>query len=221
MIYALTAVSPIGVAASCAYGATNLTETLIAARQLYGLWALGFLLAAMSIGPLTSILPWLPLKAHLVKGRRAVGVSAFIFAALHSSCYLIPVILRNWRELYAPGWLWISGLLLGLLGSIDLLVLTCTSRDKAVRSLGPKRWKRWHKSVYFLLLVVLLHALFNGSDFGVNRPPDVKVEADMGMLFTFISLSALWLAMFILRVKNIKWTPQFIQRKQKERSTDA
>src|SRR5437899_390459 len=47
-------------------------HALIEARQLYGLWALGLLLASMIIGPLTSILPWLPLKAPLMYARRAV-----------------------------------------------------------------------------------------------------------------------------------------------------
>src|SRR5215471_13493884 len=60
-------------------------------------------------GPLNFVLPWLPIRAHPVLGRRALGVSCFILATLHMICYLGPTIRRNWRELYTPGKLWITG----------------------------------------------------------------------------------------------------------------
>lgn len=91
-----------GIAWSCWEEAKTVTEALIMIRQTYGLRALIFLFTALFTGPLFYVLPWLPLKAYFLKGRRAVGVSAFVFAFLHSLCYLVPVLVRNWRELYAP-----------------------------------------------------------------------------------------------------------------------
>ena len=121
---------------ACRMDEENWTALWVGMRQLFGLWALGFLLAAMMVGPLTSVLPRLPLKAHLLFARRAIGISAFVFAVVHVLAYLIPILLRNWRELYTPGILWIAGLVLGLIAFVDMSALAFTSRDKAVVKLG-------------------------------------------------------------------------------------
>ena len=176
------------------------------ARELYGLWALGLLIAAMSPGPLNFVLPWLPIRAHLMRGRRALGVSAFILAVLHMGCYLGPVIYRNWHELYTPGKLWIAGLLLGLPVSTGMTVLAFTSRDRAVRELGAHRWKKWHRTVYWILAVALLHATFLGADFGVNKGPDVPGQPDAGSLVGMLIAAGAWLTFFILRKRRIRWT---------------
>ncbi len=83
LIYTGTVVAVMGIAGSINWDSRHLGRSLIEARQLYGLWALGFVLASIVIGPLTSVLPWLPFKPSLVYGRRAVGVSATVFAVLH------------------------------------------------------------------------------------------------------------------------------------------
>ncbi len=46
------------------------------------------LLASVFLGPLTTVLPRLPFKASLLYGRRAVGVSAAVFALIHVIAYL-------------------------------------------------------------------------------------------------------------------------------------
>jgi DMSO/TMAO reductase YedYZ heme-binding membrane subunit len=185
-----------------------LGHALIDARQLFGLWALGFLLASILIGPLTSVLPWIPWKSSLMYGRRAVGLSALVFALLHSMCYLWSVFHRNWREFYTPGILWIAGLLLGVVAMTDMVALSVTSRDKAVKQMGGRRWKRLHRTVYFALGVVLLHSLFVGADFGINRGPDVSGAPDAGSGITFLCVSAGWLVLFILRHRGVRWAPR-------------
>ena len=56
-----------------AWDAVSFGQAMVTARQLFGLWSLALLLMSMSAGPLTSVLPWLPLKIHLMYGRRALG----------------------------------------------------------------------------------------------------------------------------------------------------
>jgi len=121
------------------------------------------------VGPLTSVLPWIPFKAHLILARRAIGVSAFLFAVAHMLAYLVPVLMRNWRELYTSGRLWIVGLAVGFAAFVDMGVLAFTSRDKAVAKLVGKKWTRLHKTTYMVLPVVIVHALCVGADFGLNR----------------------------------------------------
>ena len=181
------------------------TEFLIGLRQLFGLWALGFLLAAMFIGPLTTVLPWIPLKAHLILARRAVGVSTVLFAGAHVLCYVLPVLLRNWRELYIPRPEWVVGLVVGVVAFVGMSLLAFTSRDKAVVKLGGKKWKRLHQMTYIMLPLVLFHAIFVGADFGVSRGPDVKGEPDAGALIGFLAVGVVWLIFFVLRMRGVRW----------------
>jgi DMSO/TMAO reductase YedYZ heme-binding membrane subunit len=180
---------------------------LVEARQLYGLWALAFLLASMIIGPLASVLPWLPLKAPLMYARRAVGVSALGFATLHVTAYIWSVGRRNRHEFYTPGVLWVIGLTLGLIAIADMSALGLTSRDAAVKRMGGKRWKRLHRTVYIVVWVILLHALFVGADFGLNRGPDVRGNADFGSLIGFLSITAGWLILALARRRHWSWRP--------------
>ena len=164
---------------------------------------MGVLLGACLIGPLTAVFPRMRVKGVLLAGRRAVGVAAFVIAIPHVACYLGPVLLRNWRELYEPGLLWMVGLVLGLLALLDLTLLAWTSRDAAVKAMGGKRWKRLHRTVYIAMPVLFLHALFVGSDFGLTTPP--KGEADYGCLVAFSIMTAAWLALAWLRSRGIRW----------------
>src|SRR5436309_8315846 len=77
--------------------ATGRAEAVVTLRQLLGLWALGLLLASVIAGPLTSVLHRLPLKIHLMYGRRAIGILCFVFACAHVLTYVVPTIWTNWR----------------------------------------------------------------------------------------------------------------------------
>jgi len=205
MVYVGAAIAAMAVGIAATWGQKDLGPVLVDARQLYGLWALALLLASMLLGPLTSVLPWLPFKSSLMYGRRAVGICAFLFAVLHVAAYLWSVLRRNWRELYTPGALWIVGLALGVLVFADMLALALTSRDASVKSMGGRKWKQLHRTVYIVLGLVLLHAIFLGADFGLNHGPDVEAEADFGSLITFASISLGWLILVLLRHRNWKW----------------
>lgn len=181
------------------------TAALISARQMYGLTALGVLVAASMIGPLVAILPPLPLCAYLVAARRAIGVSAFVLVVPHVVCYLVPVLLRSWREVLAPGAIWVTGLVLGFLAALDLAALAWTSRDTAVKALGGARWKRLHRTVYVALPVVVLHALGVGTDFGLNLASDVQGDADHGALIAFGVLTVTWVGLVWLRHWGVRW----------------
>ena len=80
--------------------------------------------------------------------------------------------------------------------------------------MGPRRWKRWHRAIYWALPVVLLHAAFLGADFGINRGPDVKGDPDMGSLIGMLSVAAGWLMLFILRHRRVQLKLKFLERKK-------
>jgi DMSO/TMAO reductase YedYZ heme-binding membrane subunit len=198
----------LGIGLAAAFEPT-VAGSLIIARQMYGLTALGFLFAAVLIGPLTAVLVRMPpkLRGWLIARRRAVGLSAFALVSCHLLCYLAPVLARSWRELFQPGLLWCVGLGLGLLAATDLATLAWTSRDRSVRALGRMRWKRLHQTVYLAIPLALSHALIVGTDFGFSRPPDVKAEPDAGSLIGFSVVCASWLFLLWLRRRGVLWHP--------------
>ena len=140
-----------------------------------------------------------------------------MFAALHVATYLWSVLRRNWREMYTPGVLWVAGLILGILAFTDMVALGVTSRDASVKKMGGRKWKRLHRTIYLAVVVVFLHALFVGADFGLNRGPDVKGEAEFGSLIAFGCISASWLALVVFRHRGWRWTPRFMSETRSSR----
>ncbi|MEO8499979.1 MAG: ferric reductase-like transmembrane domain-containing protein, partial [Vicinamibacteria bacterium] len=154
IMYVAFTLSAIGVAVVCAMDDPK--TPWVGARQLFGLWALGLLITAMLIGPLTSVLRPFPLRAHLVLGRRAIGVSCFFFALLHALSYTGTLIGLGGLDLLvseamAEGWLWITGLVIGAILLTTLAALAVTSFDRMVTKVGPKRWKTLHQATYVIL----------------------------------------------------------------------
>lgn len=205
MVYLGAAIAAVGIVIASRLQSPSFEQTLVSVRQLFGLWALGLLLASMILGPLAFVLPWLPLKSALLYSRRAIGICALIFALIHVACYLWSVLRRNWRELYSPGPLWWAGLLIGVVAMGGMLALGLTSTDNAVKRMGGRKWKRMHRTVYFILPLAMIHAFFVGADFGLNHAPDVKGEADFGSGIAFVSVGVAWVLLFILRSKRVRW----------------
>lgn len=207
LIYLGGFVVALGVVAASAWDSSWLGATLIGCRQLFGLWSLAFLLGSITLGPLTSVVPRIPFKSELMYGRRAVGVCAAIFAVLHVACYAWSLLLRDWREIYTPGALWVAGLIIGLVAMVDLMVLALTSRDASVKRMGGRKWKQLHRTVYAALVLTLIHSWLVGADFGWQQAPDLKSEPDAGAGISFLVLSLVWLALFVARSRQWRWMP--------------
>jgi sulfoxide reductase heme-binding subunit YedZ len=120
--------------------------------HLTGQWSAGLLLAALAATPLRRIPGGSDLSRFLVSQRRAVGVAAFGYAALHLGVYLE----RKWgagliaREGLEPD------LATGWIAFLVMLLLAVTSNNASVRVLG-RRWKRLHRSVYLGAALTFAH----------------------------------------------------------------
>lgn len=134
----------------------NLTQT-------YAFTSICFLYLALLAGPFAKMtrFSW---RGKYVHARRALGVSAFYFAALHVRyAYFdilggLSVILR-----LPPASLF--AILLGLVTLIILFLMAITSFDKAVDKMTFPRWKRLHQFVYLAGLSIFFHASIMGSHF--------------------------------------------------------
>ncbi len=120
-------------------------------EQRLGRAALYFLLASLAVTPLTTLTGWRALPPR----RRALGLYAFLYAALHFATFTavdygfdLPEILRLVGEK--------PFILLGFTAGILLLPLAVTSFDFFMRKMG-KRWKSLHRLVYVIAPIVIVH----------------------------------------------------------------
>ena len=133
----------------------NLTFNPIqAATQRTGGAAIILLALSLACTPLSTYAGW----KDAVKLRRALGLYAFMYAAIHFALFIgvdfgfqFDLI---WREFLEKRYLWV-----GMPAFLMLVALAATSFHWAMRRMG-KNWKRLHKLIYFVGLLVVLHLAF-------------------------------------------------------------
>jgi DMSO/TMAO reductase YedYZ heme-binding membrane subunit len=131
--------------------------------EVYALVSLIYLYAALLISPLYSNFKRFPLKAYLLRSRRALGASAFLFALLHVYYEFIKL-LGGFSGLQYLTPKYYFATLLGIIDFGILLLLAITSIDYAVKKLA-KGWKTLHRLVYLVGLLIIIHAMILGVHF--------------------------------------------------------
>lgn len=116
-----------------------------------GLWALRFLVVGLAITPLRRTT-----GISLLRYRRAVGLLAFIYAALHLTTYIVLDQGLNlaavWADIVKRPFITI-----GMLAFLVLLPLAMTSNNASIRRLGPVTWQRLHRWVYLAAGAAVVH----------------------------------------------------------------
>ena len=159
-------------------------------EQRTGRHAITLLILSLACTPLNTLFRW----SELLKRRRALGLYAFMYATIHI------IIFVNLD--YGFAWSLIIQtivekpyILLGLLGFLMLIPLAATSFDEWKRRLG-KNWKRLHKTIYFIVPVLLLHyALGKKGDFFV-------LQGDIIRPLVYSVIAGILLLMRIPRVRR-------------------
>lgn len=116
-----------------------------------GEWALWFLIAGLAVTPLQRFA-----GVRLIKYRRALGLIAFAYVALHFAVYIFLDRQLDWWAI------WIDILkrpyiTIGLASFLLLLPLAFTSNDWSIRRLGAAAWKRLHLLTYIAAPLGALH----------------------------------------------------------------
>jgi len=110
-------------------------------REL-GEWALRFLIASLAVTPLRQLA-----GVNLLRYRRAIGLLAFYYAALHLLTYLVldqgldgaAIIADILKRPYIT---------VGMAAFVLLVPLAITSNNASIRRLGGQAWSRLHTLVY-------------------------------------------------------------------------
>lgn len=115
-----------------------------------GEWALRFLLVSLAVTPLRRA------GLNLLKHRRALGLLAFFYAALHLTVWLWPDMGLRWGQIWADV-VKRPYILLGVAAFLCLLPLAATSSNAAIRWMGATGWRRLHRLAYPALALAVLH----------------------------------------------------------------
>jgi len=134
------------------------TLQTIRLEQTFGFVSLGLLFLALLVTPLTKVFPKLPYKDAYLHSRRAIGVLAFYYAALHSVIAFFKQ-LQGFTGLKYLGSTYQVSLLAAIVALFILFLMAITSTDWAVRTLTFKNWKRLQRFVYLASILILLHVL--------------------------------------------------------------
>jgi sulfoxide reductase heme-binding subunit YedZ len=135
-----------------------------------GDWTLRFLVLVLAITPLRVSLGW----PALLRLRRMVGLFVFFYACMHLLAYA-------WFDMefdvagIAADVIKRPFILVGFLSWLLLLPLAATSFNRAIRTLGARRWQLLHRAVYVIAGLAVLHFFWMRA--GKNNFAEVAVYA--------------------------------------------
>ena len=113
------------------------------------------LLLTLAVTPVRRLTGW----NELIRIRRLIGLTAFWYACLHLTTYLVFDQMLDLGEIVKDirkhPWV-----LVGFAAFLCLVPLAITSTNGWVRRLGGKRWQRLHRLVYVAAIAGVLHYLW-------------------------------------------------------------
>ena len=153
--------------------------------EAFGLLAVLYLYLALLASPIAILFPKIPYKNKFIHARRAVGVSAFLFAILHGNTAFFSL-LGGFEGInyLAPRYLFAVSL--GSISTYILLAMAATSFDKAIKLLTAKWWKRIQRLIYLVVFAILIHALLLGSNY---NNPNSPIPYVYNTLFSIVLIS--------------------------------
>lgn len=156
-------------------------EPIKALEHEMGLLALQLLIAGLAITPLRRLA-----GINLIRFRRAIGLLAFLYVALHLLVWLVldvQQLARVWADIVKRPYITI-----GMIAFILMLPLALTSNNRAVRWLGPL-WRQLHKLTYIVVLLGGLHFVMLRK--GLQLEPLLYMAAILVLLALRLPLRAL------------------------------
>lgn len=131
-------------------------------EQVFGFLAVVFLYIALLIAPIEKLVGKRPWVQNLLFARRAIGVSAAYFAALHAGIAL-------WAQIGGVGGLailpqkFLWALIFGAVALVILLLMAATSFNKVIAFMTFRKWKWLHRLVYIACVLLILHVWMIGT----------------------------------------------------------
>ncbi|OOY04214.1 protein-methionine-sulfoxide reductase heme-binding subunit MsrQ [Thioclava sp. F28-4] len=144
--------------------------------------ALWFLIGGLAITPARRFL-----GINLIKYRRAVGLLAFFYVALHLIAWVVLDMGMLWAQA-AADLIKRPYLFFGITAFVLLIPLAVTSNNASIRKLG-KNWRRVHMLVYPAVALGVIHYLWQ-----------MKVISSEGWLWLGV-----FIALMAVRFRTFRW----------------
>ena len=171
-----------------------------------GKYALVLLILALSATPLNTLFGFRP----AIKVRRALGLYAFLYAAVHLTIFLGLDYGFDW-ELLRLEILDKAYILAGLAAFLILLPMAVTSFRWWMKHLG-KNWKRLHRMVYLAGVLVVVHYAW------VVKGDVLRLQGDILQPLLFGALLALLL---VVRIPAVRTRIAHVRQRAKSSGTRA
>ena len=134
-------------------GELNPARPVNEAIHATGYWTMLFIVFSLAVSPARRLFA----APKLINMRRTLGVTAFCYALLHLTLYVVEQkydLAKVLSEIVLRIYLTI-----GFVALIGLIALAATSTDGMVRRLGAQRWNRLHSIVYAIAVLGIIHFL--------------------------------------------------------------
>ena len=152
-------------------------------QHVTGDTVLSCLMLTLTITPLRRLTGW----NEIIRVRRLIGLTAFWYACLHLSTYVVfdqsLSISEIVMDIRKHPWV-----LVGFTAFLCLIPLAITSTNGWVRRLGGKRWQRLHRLVYVAATAGVLHYFWL-----VKK--DIAYPLAYGVVLIVLLASRVWLAL--------------------------
>jgi len=112
----------------------------------------GLMLIATGLA-ITPLLRWT--RVNLVRFRRAIGLTAFLYISVHLAVWLlldVYLLADIWADIVKRPYITV-----GMAGFAALLPLAATSNDLSLRGMGAGPWKRLHRLTYVAAVLGAVH----------------------------------------------------------------
>lgn len=149
----------------CVYALYPITSSrLIKLSQYSALLGIAYLYISLLISPFLLFWVEFPYRTHLIRSRRAIGVTGWGFALIHALFGFfgqlggiagIPFLTDRY----------VLACIVGLISLFIFSALALTSTEGWIRRLGFNRWKLLHRSIYVATLLSVFHTLMLGTHF--------------------------------------------------------
>ncbi|HEU4682396.1 MAG TPA: protein-methionine-sulfoxide reductase heme-binding subunit MsrQ [Gemmatimonadales bacterium] len=160
-------------------------------QHLTGDTILTCLMLTLTVTPLRRLTGW----NEIIRVRRLIGLTAFWYACLHLTTYLVfdqsLSMSEILKDIVKHPWV-----LVGFTAFLCLVPLAITSTTGWVRRLGGKRWQRLHRLVYVAAAAGVLHYLWL-----VKK--DVRLPLLYGAILLVLLVIRVWLARERTRSRRI------------------
>ncbi|AKS47496.1 sulfoxide reductase heme-binding subunit YedZ [Octadecabacter temperatus] len=126
-------------------------EPINALEREMGELGLKLIILGLAITPLRKYL-----KLNLLKFRRAIGVMAFVYVAVHLGIWVVLDMSLRFEQMWSDIWKR-PYITIGMVAFLGMIPLAVTSNNLSLRKMGAAAWRKLHKLVYPIAVLGGVH----------------------------------------------------------------